>query len=199
MYQTAILVFNYSAYYVQQNTTQEDNMNHTSRPDTFEIWGIIMQARAVAYNVRRKELMEQGLTPEQAGILNILHKDKNKIVTPAKIAKEYLREPHTISVILKRMEEKGLIALTKNLTRRNMIRVTLTEKGESARVEAFRLDRINKLFQNLSDEEVKTLYSLLTKVMNNSVEAMAEFESRTHHSLDIFHEYDIKLRSESSP
>jgi len=199
LYQTAILVFNYSAYYVQQNTTQEDNMNHTSRPDTFEIWGIIMQARAVAYNVRRKELMEQGLTPEQAGILNILHKDKNKIVTPAEIAKEYLREPHTISVILKRMEEKGLIALTKNLTRRNMIRVTLTEKGESARVEAFRLDRINKLFQNLSDEEVKTLYSLLTKVMNNSVEAMAEFESRTHHSLDIFHEYDIKLRSESSP
>ncbi|POZ58476.1 transcriptional regulator, MarR family [Dehalococcoides mccartyi] len=97
------------------------------------------------------------------------------------------------------MEEKGLIALTKNLTRRNMIRVTLTEKGESARVEAFRLDRINKLFQNLSDEEVKTLYSLLTKVMNNSVEAMAEFESRTHHSLDIFHEYDIKLRAESSP
>ncbi|AQX73844.1 MULTISPECIES: MarR family winged helix-turn-helix transcriptional regulator [Dehalococcoides] len=174
-------------------------MTRTPRLNTFEIWGIIMQARAVAYNVRRKELTEQDLTPEQAGILNILHKGKTKIITPAKIAKEYLREPHTISVILKRMEDKGLIALTKNLARRNMIRVTLTEKGENARTDAFRLDRTSKLFENLSDDEIKTLYSLLTKVMNNSIEALAESASDANRDLSIFHEYDTKLKSEDLP
>ncbi|AHB14197.1 MULTISPECIES: MarR family winged helix-turn-helix transcriptional regulator [Dehalococcoides] len=174
-------------------------MTHTLKLSTFDIWGIIMQARAVAYNVRRKELIEQDLTPEQAGILNILHKGKNRIITPALIAKEYLREPHTISVILKRMEEKGLIALNKNLTRRNMIRVTLTEKGDAARADAFRLDRTSKLFKNLSDDETKTLYSLLTKVMANAAEALAESESDANRDLSIFHEYDNKIQSENFP
>ncbi|WP_332445365.1 MarR family winged helix-turn-helix transcriptional regulator [Dehalococcoides mccartyi] len=164
-----------------------------SDENTFEIWSILMQARAGAYNVRRKELLESGITPEQAGILNILYMEKNSIVTPAKISKIFLREPHTVSVTLRGMEAKGLLELRKDLERRNMIRVVITKAGEKARNSAFMMEKVQKVFEDLSAEEIEQLKTLLKKIRDKSMIELSTPKIKTNYDLNILHNYDQEI------
>ncbi|AGG08526.1 MAG: MarR family transcriptional regulator [Dehalococcoides mccartyi] len=161
--------------------------------NTFEIWSMLMQARAGAYNVRRKELLETGITPEQAGILNILHVERDTVVTPAKISKIFLREPHTVSVTLKSMEAKGLLELRKDLERRNMIRVVITEAGENARNNAFLLNKVQKIFEDFSEEEIEQLKGLLRKVRDKSINELSTPKVKPNYDLNILHNYDTEI------
>ncbi|WP_059279974.1 MarR family winged helix-turn-helix transcriptional regulator [Dehalococcoides mccartyi] len=161
--------------------------------NTFEIWSMLMQARAGAYNVRRKELLETGITPEQAGILNILHVERDTVVTPAKISKIFLREPHTVSVTLKSMEAKGLLELRKDLERRNMIRVVITEAGENARNNAFLLNKVQKIFEDFSEEEIEQLKGLLRKVRDKSINELSTPKIKPNYDLNILHNYDTEI------
>ena len=43
-----------------------------------------------------------------------------------------LREAHTMSGLIKRMEKQSLVEKSKDLEKKNLVRVTLTEKGEQA-------------------------------------------------------------------
>jgi DNA-binding MarR family transcriptional regulator len=73
-----------------------------------------------------------------------------------------LREPHTVTQILIRMEAHGLIKRTKNMERKNQIRITLTAKGEKARKQAMKLDGTTGLLAGLSAVQQKQLKSTLT-------------------------------------
>ena len=46
-------------------------------------------------------------------------------VTPAEISRRLLRESHSISQILNRMENKGLVRWVKDLERKNLVRLIL--------------------------------------------------------------------------
>jgi DNA-binding MarR family transcriptional regulator len=78
-----------------------------------------------------KELNKYNLPVRQSTILMVLDAlGENSI--PAEISRWVFREQHSISDFLKRMERDGLIRRAKDLDRKNMIRVTITEKGREA-------------------------------------------------------------------
>ena len=91
----------------------------------------LLQVADIFVKIRERELLPQNLSATSAAILFLVDA-MGKDVTPAKISRMLLREPHSISGILMRMEKQGLIKRAKNMERKNLIRVTLTSKGETA-------------------------------------------------------------------
>jgi len=89
----------------------------------------IMQVADILVKVRERELLPQNLSAIAADILFLVDAMDND-VTAAKIAKTLLREQTSIYDLLKRMEKHDLIMRTKNMARKNQIRIALTAKGK---------------------------------------------------------------------
>jgi DNA-binding MarR family transcriptional regulator len=121
----------------------------------------IMQVADIFVKVRERELIPQNLSATAAEILFLVDA-MGKDITPAKITRMLLREPHSISGILMRMEKHGLIKRTKNMERKNQIRITLTTKGETALKKAMKLDGTTHVISRLSTEQQKQLRATLT-------------------------------------
>jgi DNA-binding MarR family transcriptional regulator len=77
------------------------------------------------------ELTRVGLTIPQAGVLYFLNATKVPL-TPMKLARLLNRQPHSVSALLTRMEAQGLVKATKDLQRKNWVRLSLTKKGKEA-------------------------------------------------------------------
>ena len=129
----------------------------------YEFVWVLFQLRALLYKVREKELLAYGVKPRQAAVLVVMAAIGEQ-ATPAEISRWLLREPHSVSGILDRMEKKGLIRRVKNLEKKNMIRVTFTEKGRQAYRIVRRKGVWHKIVGILSDEEQELLTQSLNKI-----------------------------------
>jgi DNA-binding MarR family transcriptional regulator len=110
-----------------------------------QIIGLFLQTRDLFMNIKRKELRKYGVTFEEATVL--LHiKILGEEATPVELSRWLLRKHHSITGLLSRMEKKGLILRNKDLKKKNMIRVSMTEKGQ-------------KLYQNAKTED--SLYRII--------------------------------------
>ena len=93
----------------------------------YDLWLLIAQVRHAMFQARQKELVKYNITGRQAAVMLITQNIGYK-ATPSEISRWLLREPHTVTDLLNRMEKKGLLTKTKDLDRKNMIRVALTER-----------------------------------------------------------------------
>jgi DNA-binding MarR family transcriptional regulator len=121
----------------------------------------IMQIADIFVKVRERELLPQNLSATSAAILFLVDA-MGKDVTPARISRMLLREPHSISGILMRMEKQGLIKRTKNMERKNLIRITLTAKGENALKQSMKKEGTRRVLSKLSAEQQRQLKTALT-------------------------------------
>lgn len=120
----------------------------------------LLQVGDIFVKIRERELLQQNLSATSAQILFLVDA-MGKDVTPAKISRMLLREPHSVSGILMRMEKQGLIKRAKNMERKNLIRVTLTAKGENALKQAMKKEGIKHVMAKLSEEQRKQLKQAL--------------------------------------
>jgi DNA-binding MarR family transcriptional regulator len=118
---------------------------------------------------RDDELRQIGLTSVQAAILYIVKVVKDP-VTPATLSRWLFREAHTVSAILDRMEKQGLVKKVKDLPRKNIVRVTLTEKGEEAYKKSSETKSIRNIMSCLSPEELDTLRGYMERLRNKAIE-----------------------------
>jgi DNA-binding MarR family transcriptional regulator len=135
----------------------------------YELWVLLNQACFAIGRIRDDELRQFGITRMQAAILFILKAIKPP-ATPAEIARWLFREPHTVSGLLDRMEKRGLVRMAKNLRRKNLIRVTITEKGEEAYRRSREVKTIHSSLSCLSSEEHDELRAYLERVRNRALE-----------------------------
>ena len=141
-------------------------MESLPRDEDYEIWVLLAQTRHLLSRVRQQELRKYKLSPRQSFVLFITP-FLGKNATQAEISRWLVREPNTTSVVLERMERQGLINRVKDLDRKNMIRVELTEKGHKAREQSSRRESIHKIMEVLSQEERQQLKSCLRKLEDN--------------------------------
>lgn len=127
------------------------------------IWQLIAQTRAVLFKIRSRQLAVDKLNPIQIGILWSLMKNGGSI-TPGELGNESLKEPHTISSVLKRMELKKLIYKTRYANGKVIITITEDGKDLLEHVES-QSNPIHKIVSVLSDEESKVLEKLLLKLI----------------------------------
>jgi MarR family transcriptional regulator, organic hydroperoxide resistance regulator len=142
-----------------------DSMKLLSEGDLdYDLWILLTRARNLVFRARELELQRYGLTPEQALILNVVHNSLEKL-TPAEMARLIFRKPHTVSAMLDRMEEKGLIKKTMDPNRKNMVRIVLTEKGHKAYEITTKRGPIHRILGSLSQVERDQLNRNLEKIV----------------------------------
>jgi len=89
--------------------------------------------------------------------------------TPAEISQWVSREHHTVTSLLSRMEKKGLITKAKDLNRKNVWRVSLTEKEQNAYRQSVKRESIHEAMSPLSENESQRLESYLKKVQDKAL------------------------------
>jgi DNA-binding MarR family transcriptional regulator len=137
--------------------------------ESYRLYILLAQTREGLYKARAKELRKYGISPRQSAVLFIVKSIGGNAI-PAEISRRLFREPHSIAGILDRMEEQGLIKKSKDLERKNMIRVSITEKGEKVYLQCSKREAPGKLFSALSLRERRTLESSLRKLRAAALE-----------------------------
>ena len=127
--------------------------NLVSDGDTdHDLYLLFSHARYLTFRAREKELQRYRLSPEQAQILGAVQAMKGT-ATPAKLSRVLLRQPHSISAIIERMEKKGLLKKVKDLERKNLVRVVLTQQGEKAYEITTKRGPIHRILGSLNENE----------------------------------------------
>ena len=144
----------------------------TDADQDFELWALLHQARDAIARARENELKQADISMIKAAVLFFV-RNLDEPTTPAKISRLLFREPHTISGLLDRMEGQGLVRRVRDLQRRNLVRIELTEKGE----EFYRKSRekrkiISRIMSALTKKERDELRSSLTKLRNKALKEL---------------------------
>jgi DNA-binding MarR family transcriptional regulator len=121
-------------------------------------WILLKRVNDVLVKVRNRELRQYGINLEYEGTLHAVKRLGMK-ATPGEIAKLRCRRPHTVSQVLKNMERDELVTRNKDLSRKNMVRIALTEKGQKASPKLTKSAVVRRIFSVLSKEELGQFYA----------------------------------------
>jgi len=138
-----------------------------SRED-YELWVLLDQTCAAMMRAKENELRPAGISGMQAAVLFIVKTVKGP-ATPAEISRWLFREPHSVSGLLNRMEKDGLVRKVKDLDRKNLIRVALTEKGEEAYQQSREMKVISEILSCLTRKKKENLRAYLEALRNKAV------------------------------
>jgi len=138
-------------------------MKDSPSVDLNYLWMMLHQARDAIFKLREKELNKFGISTPNAEILFTIETIGYR-ATPTEISRHLLREFHSVSSILSRMEKQGLLKKVNDLDRKNLVRVCLTDKGRQVYHEAVKRETIVKILSCLSETEGQQLASSLKKL-----------------------------------
>ncbi len=150
-----------------------DNATLTDQVHTLFI--LLCQARDAMLRVRDSELSKRGLTAVEAGALHIIHVIGDK-ATPAMISKSMLRQHHSVTALLKRMENKGLVMRIESPDRKNTWIISLTEKGQEAYKRSNIGDSLYELMSTLQEDEKRQLEEYLKKLRDKAIRYAADLQ-----------------------
>jgi len=136
-----------------------------------ELWAMMNQVYWAMVRATENELRPIGISMIQAAVL-FLVKNAKTPATPAQLSRWLFREPHTVSGLLNRMEKQGLVRKAKDLERKNLVRVTLTEKGEEAYQLQSKMRLIRKLLSSLSPKQRDNLMTYLRTLRSRALDEL---------------------------
>ena len=154
-----------------EGTKQETGVQYPAESD---IWPLLHETFDLMSRARENELRQFGISTIQSAVLFMV-KNSTVPVTPSSISRCLIRQPHAVSRLLDRMERNGLVKKVKDLERQNLIRVTLTEKGEAV----YRRSRENRkvipeILSLLSQEDQRKLATYLQLLRDESLKVLRE-------------------------
>lgn len=129
----------------------------------FRLWVMLSQVYYAMKRAVEIELVDEKTTFEQASVMLVVSYLGEK-ATPAKIAQWLLRERNSTTGLLNRMVKQGLVTKHKDLARKNMKRIALTEKGIDAYHRSYKWSVVYDVFETLSLEEREQLRGMLRKL-----------------------------------
>ncbi len=120
------------------------------------------------------EFGKQGLTTQQYGILLGL-KILEKPVTVSGLASWSNRTPNSVTTILRRMDENGLIERLRNLDDKRETQVLLTEHGEEAFSRSTRVawEILKETCSGISNEDWEAFARITQKITENASTMMS--------------------------
>ena len=133
----------------------------------YDLWVLTDHYWIAMFAARERELRKYGISAMQAEVLYIVDCIGSE-ATPAEIARWLLRRAHSVSGLLQRMEKDGLIVKTKDLSRKNMVRVTITDKGKKALKQSLKRESIKRVAAVLSEEDRERLYGYMKKLRDKA-------------------------------
>ncbi len=137
---------------------------YSAEDEDQDLWLLLTHARYAVFRAREKELQRYGVSPEQVGLLFVVQALGNK-ATPAAISRHIIRQPHTVSALVDRMARRGLVKKVKDLDRKNLVRVVMTEKGKKTYELSTKRGPIHRILGSLDVNERKQFRDTLEKVL----------------------------------
>jgi len=145
--------------------------------ENYILWALLHTTRHASYAIRKRELSSLGILPRWVAAVQSIQRLGDS-ATPSEIAKLLFRSRNSVSQLLVRMEKEGLITKTKDLAKKNNIRVRLTEKGMQVYKLSLTSDSINRAFSYLSEEQRQQIESALQTLMKGVFKELGlEWES----------------------
>ena len=130
---------------------------------------LLDRANEAVLKFRARELRPSGLSTIEAAVLFALDNAQNP-TTAAEISRWISRDSASTSRLLQRMEKKGLVARARDLGRRNLVRVSMTNRGHAAYQQALLSQRSTRHpVSSLSERQKKQLEALLRILLQSSV------------------------------
>ncbi len=138
----------------------------------YRLWLLLSQTRSALYKARESKA-GQYLHPNQATALVVIWAGKGR-TTPAALAKGLFLERHTVSELISRMEEKGLVKKTRDEKKKNVVRIAMTEKGRRIGRQVIQLDFIRSIMSILDDEQQEQLKGGLTILLKAALKELGK-------------------------
>ena len=145
--------------------------DYLSGDEFYDLWILLRRTGHIVHKARDRELSPYGLSGVRAAVLNLVRVLKKK-ATPAEISRQLLREDHTISHLLTKMEKEGFVKKIRDLDRKNVVRVVLTKKGRTAYKQSTKRENIHKVMDVLSEEECRQMMMYLKRILDRAVEVV---------------------------
>ena len=137
-------------------------------------WKAIDQAYNAIFKLAELTLLPQRLSLPQIYLLGVL-KSKGGMLTTGEISRAMVRASQTMTGIVDRLEEPGLVERVFDRRDRRKVWVRLTEKGERKLKEAFPV--ANRLAEELSavlsDQELEDLQAKVEKLRSAAMDRLA--------------------------
>jgi MarR family transcriptional regulator, organic hydroperoxide resistance regulator len=137
----------------------------------FIVQTLIAQTRDLLMKILNRELRKQGLTAVQFAVLDLVCILGNE-ATPTEIANRLLRQPHTVSSLLIRMENDGLLTRTRSQESKRNVIIALTPKGLDLLNEVRSLGGSRGLESCLGEEEMRQLIVSLKKIRSYALDKL---------------------------
>jgi MarR family transcriptional regulator, organic hydroperoxide resistance regulator len=144
---------------------------YTPSNQDLSLWWSLRRTHEAIHKVRKMEVSPYKISTVETGVLLIVHLSHNT-VTPIEIARQLLKDTHSITQLLVRMEKRGLVKRVKDLPRKNMIRVVLTPKGQLAFKQTSGAKTIPKIMSVLTQDEKKQFEVTLNKLRNKTMQIL---------------------------
>ncbi len=138
-----------------------------NQEDYVDLWATLVHTKDAISKLRQRELKQYHISAEQTGVLSILRGAQGSL-TPAEISRRLYRDPSSVTVILKRMMAKGLISKTRDKKRKNLIKVSLTKKGDGLYSQILEEMCVYGLFSVLSEKQCLQLKTCLGKLLTEA-------------------------------
>ena len=141
--------------------------------EEYNIWFILGHIHQALTKARERELHPHDITPEQADTLFCVQV-LNDEATLNTLSRCMIREHHTVSALINRMESKGLVNKAIPATnRKTSTKVKLTKKGKRAYKVAADRKSVHRTMSVLSAEEKVQLRRILEKLRHDALKELA--------------------------
>jgi len=138
-------------------------------------WQEMSSTSSILRRAWEMELARVGLTAPQTMVLYFLEASPEPL-TPMAVSRLLGREPHTVSALVSRMESGGLVKRTRDLQRKNWVRVSLTQKGREAFKRQLDQRRVRNITECLSKRELETLTAIDRTLRARGIELIRELQ-----------------------
>ena len=144
----------------------------------FYLWVLMAQTRDALLRARERDYARFGVTNERAAILFIID-SRGGHATPVEIARDFFRELHSVTGLLKRMQEAGLISRHEG-PGRSRFEVRLTDEGRRVLERSLLNESDKRILSVLTKRERERLAFLLEKVRGKGLEDLGIREWELH-------------------
>jgi DNA-binding MarR family transcriptional regulator len=110
-------------------------------------------------------LDELNLTYTQYIAMMVLWEERE--VTVTELGKQLFLDSGTLTPLLKKLEQKGFVTRKRMESDERNVCISITDKGDKLKEEAVKIPEKMSCCISLNPEEVKTLYTILQKVLGN--------------------------------
>ncbi len=144
---------------------ERHNKEGTSNDVDYQLWVMLDHLRYMIFKARRKELSGYDITPEQAQLLYSLSRINS--LTINQLVEYTQHRHHSISTLINRMVNKGLVCKTKIPGKGKKLDISITEEGRKL-LGAMSRDSFSKIFTCLSEEEKTEMITYMSRILVSS-------------------------------